>query len=112
MSQTALDAAALDWSPTPWPGVTMKRLHHDAMNHRTAGLTRLAAGATIPAHRHPRAEQHVFVVEGDRIDAGTTYGLGSFIVVTADPPHGPHGSAGGCVLLTTYAGPAAFVAVE
>jgi quercetin dioxygenase-like cupin family protein len=68
------------------------------------GMTRLAAGSSIPAHRHTHADQTVFVVEGDLIDDGVSYGPGSFFVVKGGSPHGPHGTSGGCVLLTTYSG--------
>jgi hypothetical protein len=46
------------------------------------------------------------------IDAGTTYGPGTFLVAKAGSPHGPHTTAGGCVLLTTYSATPDFVAVE
>jgi hypothetical protein len=51
----------------------------------------------------------VFVLEGDLVDDGATYGPGSFLVVKAGSPHGPHG---GCVLLTTYSGPHDLAPVE
>ena len=53
----------------------------------------------------------MFVIEGDLIDDGVSYAPGSFFVVKAVSPHGPHRTSGGCVLLTTYSGPPDFVPV-
>jgi hypothetical protein len=43
----------------------------------------------------------VFVVEGNLVDDGQAYGPGRFFVGSAGSDHGPHGTVGGCVLLTT-----------
>lgn len=112
MYHTNLDTAALPWSQPNAAGMSMKMLHQDETTGGMTGLTRLAAGSTIPAHRHTKADQSVFVVEGDLIDAGVTYGPGTFLIAKANQPHGPHTTAGGCVLLTTYSGPPDFVPVE
>jgi hypothetical protein len=57
------------------------------------------------------ADQSVFVVEGDLVEEGVGYGPGSFLFAKAGTPHGPHGSSGGCVLLSWYSGPPDFVPV-
>jgi hypothetical protein len=51
------------------------------------------------------------VIEGDLVEEGVTYGPGSFLLAKAGTPHGPHGSSGGCVLLSTYFGKPDFVPV-
>jgi quercetin dioxygenase-like cupin family protein len=112
MYQIKLDTSALPWSPTAWPGVSMKMLQQVESTGGMTGMTRMAAGSSIPAHSHTHADQMVFVVEGDLVEEGVTYGPGSFLVVKAGSPHGPHGSSGGCVLLTTYFGPPDLVPVE
>lgn len=112
MYQIKLDTAALPWSPTPWPGVSTKVLEPANATGGMTGMTRLDAGSSIPAHLHTRADQMVFVVEGDLVEDGVTYGPGAFLVVKAGTPHGPHRSSGGCVLLTTYYGPPDMVPVE
>ena len=111
MYQTKLDTSALEWSPANASGISMKMLHQDESTGGMTGMTRLAAGSSIPAHSHTHADQTVFVIEGDLIDDGVTYGPGSFFVVKAGSPHGPHGTSGGCVLLTTDSGPPDFVPV-
>ena len=51
------------------------------------------------------------MIEGDLIEEGVTYGPGSFLVAKAGTPHGPHGTSGGCVLLSTCFGMPDFVPV-
>jgi quercetin dioxygenase-like cupin family protein len=98
MYETKLDTSALAWSAEN-AGISMKVLHQDASSGAMTAMTRLAAGSSIPAHRHTHADQTVFAVEGDLIEDGVRYGPGSFFVVKAGSPHGPHGTSGGCVLL-------------
>ncbi|HEX8913649.1 MAG TPA: cupin domain-containing protein [Humisphaera sp.] len=110
MYDTTLDTSALPWSPTGWPGVSMKVLQPSAAGGM-CGMLRMEPGSSIPAHRHTHADQAVFVVEGDLIDGGATYGPGSYLLAKAGTPHGPHTSAGGCVVLSTYFGTPDFVPV-
>ena len=110
MYETKLDTSALAWSAEN-AGMSMKMLHQDESSGAMTAMTRLAAGSSIPAHSHTYADQTVFVLEGDLIDDGVSYGPGSFFVVKAGSPHGPHGTSGGCVLLTTYNGRPDFVPV-
>ena len=111
MYETKLDTSALAWSPMA-SGISSKILQQVESNGGMTGMTRLEAGSSIPAHSHTHADQTVFVLEGDLIDDGVSYGPGSFFVVKAGSPHGPHHTSGGCVLLTTYSGPPDFVPVE
>ena len=111
MYQTKLDTSALAWSPTGWPGVSTKLLQQIESTGGMSGMMRMEAGSSIPAHSHTHSDQAVLVVEGDLIDEGVSYGPGSFLVAKAGTPHGPHGSSGGCVLLSWYAGPPDFVPV-
>lgn len=111
MFHTKSDTSALAWSPPNAGGISMKVLYHDQSTGAMTAMTRLAAGSSIPAHSHPHADQTVFVLEGDLIDDGVTYGPGTFFVAKAGTPHGPNTSSGGCVLLTTYSGPPDFAPV-
>jgi quercetin dioxygenase-like cupin family protein len=112
MYQTKIDTSALPWSPLDFPGVSMKVLQNVESTGGMTVMTRMAAGSSIPAHSHTRADETVFVVEGDFVEDGVTYGPGSFFVGRAGSVHGPHRSAGGCVLLTTFSGPLDFVIAE
>src|SRR3954452_250842 len=111
MYHTKSDTSALAWSPTGWPGVSMKMLQQVESTGGMSGMMRMEAGSSIPAHRHTHADQSVFVVEGDLVEEGGSYGPGSFFFVKAGSAHGPHGSSGGCVLLSWYSGPPDFVPV-
>src|SRR6185503_12852169 len=97
MYETKLDTSALAWSPTGWPGVSMKMLQQVESTGGMTGMMRMEAGSSIPAHSHTNADQMVFVVEGDLVEGGVSYGPGSFFVAKAGSPHG---SSGGCVLLS------------
>ena len=110
MYEIKLNASDLAWSAEN-SGISMKVLHQDGSSGAMTAMTRLAAGSSIPAHRHTHADQTVFVIEGDLIDDGVSYGRGTFFVVKAGSPHGPHGTSGGCVLLTTYSKRPDFVPV-
>ena len=109
MYQIKTDTSALPWSPTGWPGVSMKMLQQVESTGGMTGMMRMEAGSSIPAHSHTHADQAVFVIEGDLIEEGVTYGPGSFLLAKAGTPHGPHSTSDGCVLLSTYFGKPDFV---
>ena len=89
------------WADLGMPGVTMKVLHKDEATGAMAVLTRIEAGASIPAHWHTYADETVYVV-GDFVEDGTSYGPGSYFVGKARTPHGPHSTVSGCVVLTHF----------
>ena len=105
-----LDSSSIDWSPLDFAGVWMKVLHRVALTGGMTVLTRMDAGSIIPAHRHSRADETVFVVEGDFIEDGVSHGPGSFFAGPAGSIHGPHSTRSGCVLLTTFSAELDFVA--
>ena len=92
----------LPWSPLDFPGVSMRIVHQDERTGAMTVLTRLDPGAVIPAHSHSQADETVFVLSGDFIEAGTAHLTGSYFIGSAGTPHGPHESRGGCVVLTTF----------
>lgn len=112
MYETKLDTAGMPWTTTGWAGVSMKLLQKVEATGGMVGMMQMAAGASIPRHRHTHTDQTVLVMEGDLVDEGVRYGPGSFLVAKAGTAHGPHGTVGGCVLLTMYWGPPDLVPVE
>jgi len=92
----------VDWSPLDVPGVSMKVLFKDAPTGAMTVMTRMAAGAVIPAHFHTRADETVFVLDGDFIEDGESHGPGAYFVGKAGTPHGPHRTAAGCTVLTHF----------
>ncbi len=65
-------------------------------------LTRIDAVATIPEHWHRKADETVFVLEGDFVEAGVTYGSGTFFAGKAGTTHGPRHSIRGWTVLTHF----------
>jgi len=107
-----INSASLPWSPLDFAGVSMKTLGNDDRTGGMTVMTRMTPGASIPAHCHTHADETVFVVEGDFIEDGISYGRGSFFAGAAGTFHGPHGTAKGCVLLTTFSATLDFVLAE
>ncbi len=102
MYQHVVSTDSLPWMPLEFPGVHMRIIHSDAQTGRLTVMTRLEPGATIPAHFHTKADETVYVLSGDFVEAGVTYGVGTYFAATAGTPHGLHESRGGCVVLTSF----------
>ncbi|WP_020472971.1 cupin domain-containing protein [Zavarzinella formosa] len=104
-------ADSVAWTPLDFPGVSLRVLWTDPDTGVMSVLTRLAPGASIPAHFHTKADETVYVLEGDFIEDGATHGPGSFFAGKAGVPHGPHSSVGGCIVLTGFSATLDFVLV-
>jgi quercetin dioxygenase-like cupin family protein len=100
-----------NWTPLDFPGVQIKLLHTEHTSGATTVLTRLAPGSTIPKHRHTQADETVYVLEGDFIEDGQSFGPGSFFAGKAGTDHGPHSSNTGCTVLTRFSAPLDFALV-
>ena len=101
MYQKIVDASTLDEQPLEVDGVSIRILHRDETG-ALAVVTRMRPGATIPAHWHSKADETVYVLEGDFIEDGVTYGPGNYFVGAARTVHGPHSTRIGCILLTHF----------
>jgi quercetin dioxygenase-like cupin family protein len=108
MYQHAIVTDPLPWKSSGFPGVSMRVVYEDPTTGATTVLTRLEPGAIIPAHRHSRANESVFVLTGDFVEAGITYETGTFFVGAAGTIHGPHESRTGCTVLTNFSAPPDF----
>lgn len=102
MYQVKVNEGEIGWTPLEAPGVWMKVLHKDAATGAMAVLTRMDAGATIPAHFHTHADETVYVLAGDFVEDGVSHGPGAYFVGRAGVPHGPHRTVGGCTVLTHF----------
>jgi quercetin dioxygenase-like cupin family protein len=111
MYHLKLHVDAVPWSPLDFPGVSLRMLHTDAETGAMSVLTRMAPGAVIPAHLHTKADETVYVLEGDFVEDGQSHGPGSFFAGKAGVPHGPHRTLGGCIVLTTFSAAFDFVLV-
>ncbi len=83
------------------PGVTMQVLHTEGSGGMTV-LTHLAPGATIPEHWHTNADETVYVLSGDFVEASVPHGPGTFFAGRAGTRHGPHSTVHGCTVLTRF----------
>ncbi len=102
MYQTKVRESQLPWADLGMPGVTMKVLHKDGATGAMAVLTRMEPGAVIPAHWHTQADETVYVLEGDFVEDGESYGPGSYFRGKAGTMHGPHSTVEGCTVLTHF----------
>jgi quercetin dioxygenase-like cupin family protein len=112
MYERIIDTGHLDWSPLDFEGISIRILHRVESTGALTVMTRMAPGSVIPAHSHGVADETVYVLEGDFIEDGVSYGAGTFFVGPAGIPHGPHRTSGGCVLLTTFSAELDFRLVE
>lgn len=93
------------WQPGPYPGVQLKVLHQNPANGGVTVLRKFQAGATIPAHTHPLANESAFVLEGEWEESDVVYGPGAFFFAPKGTLHGPHVARTDVVSLTVFDGP-------
>ena len=102
MYQITVRESDLPWADLEMPGVSVKVLYKDEATGAMAVLTRIQPGAVIPAHWHTKADETVFVVNGDFVEKGESYRPGSYFRGRARTFHGPHSTVGGCTVLTHF----------
>lgn len=103
----SLVVQTLQMEPVPFPipgatpgGVQATLVNVDGSKGLVTTIIHIAPGARIPAHWHDDGAEAHFVIEGDFINAGATLGPGAFVTHPKGVVHGPHGSMGGCKILT------------
>jgi anti-sigma factor ChrR (cupin superfamily) len=100
---TYVESDELPWRPTPYAGVSWKKLRFDAASGASAVLLRFEAGARYGRHRHPAGEQYL-VLEGSLEDGGRRWGKGAYVHHGPGSVHAP-ASAEGCVVYVTLPAP-------
>jgi anti-sigma factor ChrR (cupin superfamily) len=106
LARTAAPATAMHvlrstegkWVPTPFPGVSVKRLYLDRENAMATHLVRMAPGASYPPHRHTAVEQ-CLVLEGDIQLNETRLGPGDYSRNDAFSTHQRIQTENGCLFL-------------
>jgi quercetin dioxygenase-like cupin family protein len=105
MFQYVAQAENKEWQAGPYPGVDLMFLHK---NEQTGGVTvlrRFKAGITVPAHIHPQANEHAFILSGEWEESGTIYTTGTFFFAPKGELHGPHLARSEVISLTIFDGP-------
>jgi anti-sigma factor ChrR (cupin superfamily) len=88
--------AAMPWKPSPFPGVSVKRLFQDPAGN-ISWIVKLDPGATYPRHRHSTCE-HCLVLEGEVQFDSYVLRAGDYEVANPDTDHSSFVSPAGAVL--------------
>ena len=103
---TYLDVSKIEWEPTKYAGVYIKRLHEDPSGRRTT-LTKMEPGAKLPDHRHVGIEQS-YVLEGTLVDDDGACTAGNFVWRRAGSVHNAW-TPDGCIVLGVFERPNEFL---
>jgi quercetin dioxygenase-like cupin family protein len=93
------------WQPGPYDGVELLVLHKNDTTGGVTVLRKFRAGVTVPAHRHPLANESVYVLSGEWEEGGQVYTPGAYFFAPKGTPHGPHTARTEVVSLTIFDGP-------
>ena len=93
------------WQPGPYAGVELLVLHKNDATGGVTVLRKFHAGVTVPAHTHPLANEHVYVLSGEWEEEGVTYTTGAYFFAPKGERHGPHLARTEVISLTTFDGP-------
>jgi quercetin dioxygenase-like cupin family protein len=90
-----LDAAAMDWVPSPAAGVDRRMLYREGAEvARATSIVRYAVGSAFPAHVHSGGEE-ILVLSGTFQDEHGDYPAGSYFRNPPGTSHSP-AAAEGC----------------
>ena len=105
MFQYLAHAKDKSWQPGPYRGVELLVLHkHEATGGVTV-LRKFHAGVTVPAHTHPLANEHAYVLSGEWEESGVVHAAGTFFFAPKGEQHGPHVARTEVLSLTHFDGP-------
>ena len=97
------------WQPGPYEGVELLVLHKHEMDGGVTVLRKFKAGATIPAHIHPQANESAYILSGEWEESGVIYTAGTFFFAPRGELHGPHHAKTEVISLTSFDGPLTIV---
>lgn len=94
---TFVQGSALDWIPSPAPGVERRMLYRVGEEvARATSIVRYAPGCAFPSHNHDGGEE-ILVLEGTFQDEHGDYPAGSYFRNPPGTHHAP-ASATGCII--------------
>jgi anti-sigma factor ChrR (cupin superfamily) len=101
MDEKYVNYYRMDWEDAiAYPSGTQRKV----LRKKTSPITmllRMPPGFQMDAHCHTTTEQH-FVLEGEYISEGKSYGPGTYRLVPAGATHGPFTSEKGAEVLVVY----------
>ena len=90
----------MDWKPSPFKGIQIKRLYENTETGELTCLLKWEPGTTLPFHQHPELEQS-YVLEGSFYDHDGICRAGEFVWRQPGSYHETK-SDEGCILLAVY----------
>jgi anti-sigma factor ChrR (cupin superfamily) len=106
-----VEASTIEAIAAPFPNtkgtVTLKVLNSDQSLGPAVALLRMEPGSEIARHLHERTTETSYVLDGDFINEGVSYPVGTEWNVTPLTAHGPHTTQTGCTVLVTFSNPSA-----
>jgi quercetin dioxygenase-like cupin family protein len=109
MFQYLAKAEEKEWQAGPYEGVDLKVLHQNKDTGGLVVLRKFKAGITIPAHRHPEANEWAYILSGEWDESGEIHAPGTLFHAPKGEAHGPHAAKTEVVSLTVFDGPLTFV---
>ena len=97
LSSRYVNCDELPWTPTPYPGVSVKVLVHDPDTGLQTVLTQMDPGSVLPDHEHVALEQS-WVLQGRLVDHEGEVIAGNFVWRPAGSRHSAHAPDGALVL--------------
>ena len=95
--RVVIDSTALDWLPSPLPGVERRPLERMAAESgRATSIVRYAPGSSFKSHAHPLGEE-ILVLQGTFADEHGSYPAGTWLKNPPGSQHAPS-SPDGCLL--------------
>ncbi len=90
---------SLEWQPSGIDGVHFKVLDGEVATTASTVVYKFDPGSTVPEHLHTQADEVAYVLDGEFIENGKSYGPGSVFSAPAGIAHGPHTTRTGCTVL-------------
>ena len=104
-----LEASKVQAIPAPFPNTkgtaTLKILNGDQSLGPALALLRMEPGSEIARHLHEQATETLYVIDGDFIDEGISYPVGTELNAKPMTPHGPLTTKNGCSVLIMFSYP-------
>jgi len=105
-----IDAAAMPWQTTDFPGIEMKVLYSDPASGMSTILFKMEPGAEVPMHEHTSIEQ-TYMLEGSLEDVEGSCNAGGFVWRPGGNTHVAR-SPNGAVFLSFFTKPNRFFGGE